>query len=504
MGTYLELEGISKFFGDFVANDKINLSVEKGTIHAIVGENGAGKSTLMSILSGIYQPDEGGIFINGKLMHFSSPTAASRAGIGMVYQEFMLFPELSVLDNIIMGYEQVSLACVVDYKRSRKAVEKICEEYSFNVPLNAKVSSLPVAMLQQIEIVKVLYHGAEIIIFDEPTSVLTPQGIQGLFKAFRSLTEKGKTILFITHKLQEVLQIADDITVLKDGCVVCRTKPEQTSEEELANAMVGRAVMLTANKIDKSIGEVLLDVKDLTVLGNDGKPKVKKVNFALHAGEIVGIAGIAGSGENELAAALFGLMPVYSGSICYKGTDIENKSCRERRCLGIGYVPQDRNAEGVNRNASLWENCMMGYHVAHPFRHKWFIDRKNIHSFTENVVKEYNVKASSIYSKASSLSGGNVQKLIVGREFLQQNSLLIIEDPTRGIDIGAIEFIWKKIEEIAASGTAILLVSHELNEVMEISDRILVMNDGHLLDAGKHGEKTAEQIGILMLKGQEA
>ena len=502
MGAYLELREISKFFGSFVANDKIDLYVEKGTIHAIVGENGAGKSTLMNVLSGIYSPDEGEILIDGQAKHFSSPIAASRAGIGMVYQEFMLFPELSVLDNIIMGYEKTSCPGVIDRKASEAAVEEICREYSFNIPLGVKVSLLPVAVLQQVEIVKVLYRGADIIIFDEPTSVLTPQGVAGLFKAFRSLTEKGKTLIFITHKLQEVLSIADSITVLKGGQVTGRTSPQQTTEQALARAMVGRDVMLCANKFDKTPGEVLLEVRDLVVLGDDGRPKVRSVNFQIRAGEIVGIAGIAGSGENELTSALFGLAPVHRGEIQFEGKRIEKLSTRERRKLGIGYVPQDRNAEGSNRGATLWENCMMGYYVAHPFQHKQIIDHKKIYGFTNRVIKDFQVKAASIFATVSELSGGNVQKLIVGREFSQDDKLLIVEDPTRGIDIGAIEFIWKKIEELAASGVAVLMVSHELNEVMEVSDRILVMNHGELIDAGRHGERTEEQIGLLMLGGQ--
>ncbi len=502
MEAYLELRQISKFFGDFIANDKIDLTVQKGTIHAIIGENGAGKSTLMNVLSGIYRPDEGGIYMDGKPVHFQNPTAANRAGIGMVYQEFMLFPDLSVLDNIIMGYEQTAVPSIISRKKSMQAVQKICKDYDFNVPLDEKVGTLPVAMLQQIEIVKVLYHGADIIIFDEPTSVLTPLGVEGLFRAFRALTSKGKTILFITHKLQEVLRIADEITVLKDGKVTSHTTPAESSEKDLARMMVGRDVLLSAEKQDKKTGEEVLAVKDLTVMGANGRPAVKKASFSVKAGEIVGIAGIAGSGESELISAIFGLMPSDSGEVLLCGRHIESLSARERRCAGIGYVPQDRNAEGSNANAPLWENCMMGYHVAHGFKSRIFIDHKQIFKFTEKVISEFSVKAGSIYSNASELSGGNVQKLIVGREFLQDNKLLIIEDPTRGIDIGAIEFIWKKIETLAASGVAILMVSHELNEVMEVSDRILVMNNGNLVEAGKHGELTEEEIGVLMMGGQ--
>lgn len=503
MEAYLELRGITKRFGPLVANRQISLQVQQGAIHAIIGENGAGKSTLMNVLSGIYQPDEGEIRIQGRLVRFHNPTAASRAGIGMVHQEFMLFPELTVLENIIMGYERMAVPGVISRKRSARAVREICERYHFNVPLEARAGTLPVAMLQQVEIVKVLYHGADIIIFDEPTSVLTPQGIEGLFDAFRALTQMGKTILFITHKLQEVLAVADAITVLKDGCVTCTTTPAGTDEKELARMMVGREVLLNAVKLDKTPGAETLRVEDLTVLDEKGKVRVDHVSFSVRAGEIVGIAGIAGSGESELIAALFGLTPAASGRILFQGTPIEGLSARQRRCLGIGYVPQDRNAEGSNRGAPLWENCMMGYHVAHGFPHRQIIDHKQIYGFTEAVVRSYCVKAASIFSPVSELSGGNVQKLIVGREFMQENCLLIIEDPTRGIDIGAIEFIWQKIEALSAAGVAILMVSHELNEVMEVSDRILVMNNGRLAEAGCHGERTEEQIGVLMMGGQQ-
>ena len=503
MQNYLELRQISKYFGDFVANDAIDLTVAKGSIHAIIGENGAGKSTLMNVLSGIYRPDGGSILIEGKAVRFANPTAAARAGIGMVHQEFMLYPELTVLENIIMGYEVTSAPGIISRKRSRKAVEDICKSYSFNVPLDEKTGAQPVAMLQQIEIVKVLYHGAEIIIFDEPTSVLTPQGIEGLFRAFRALTQKGKTILFITHKLQEVLAIADAITVLKEGRVSANTTPQAITEKELARLMVGRDVLLTAVKLPKTTGKDTLRVENLTVRSENGQEKVKQVSFCVRAGEIVGIAGIAGSGESELISALFGLTPAAGGHVYLNDQEITNTSVRERRCLGIGYVPQDRNAEGSNRGATLWENCMMGYHIAHGFPHKSIIDRAQIYGFTKDVVENYAVKAGSIFANVGSLSGGNIQKLIVGREFSQDNRLLIIEDPTRGIDIGAIEFIWKKIEALAATGVAILMVSHELNEVMEVSDRILVMNNGNLYDGGLHGEKTEEQIGVLMMGGQE-
>ncbi len=501
MQAYLELKGITKRFGKLTANNNIDLQVEKGTVHAIIGENGAGKSTLMNIISGIYQQDDGEVLIGGKVMRFRNATDANRAGVGMVYQEFMLFPEMSVLDNIMMGYEKLTVCGVIHRKKTRKAVEEICKTYGFDLPLDAMVSELPVSVLQQVEIVKILYRGAEILIFDEPTSVLTPQGVEGLFEAMRFLIQKGKTILFITHKLHEVLEIADRITVLKDGCVTGNTVPKETSKEKLASMMVGRTVVLEAEKLEKTAGDEVLHVEHLTVADERQRLRVKDVALSVRAGEIVGIAGVAGSGQVELVESLFGLQKQLKGKVAFCGNDISNATCRERRCMGIGYVPQDRMADGVNRDASIWENCMMGYHVAHGFHSKLLIDHKQAYGFADDVVEKYAVKTPSLQTHISSLSGGNVQKTIVGREFLQDNKLLIIQDPTRGIDIGAIEFIWKKIELLAASGVAVLLVSQELNEVMEVSDRILVMYDGGLYDAGRHGELTEQQIGLLMTGG---
>lgn len=503
MDSYLELKGITKTFGSLVANNTIDLSVQRGTVHAIIGENGAGKSTLMNIISGIHQQDEGDIFIAGKKKQFRNATDANKAGIGMVHQEFMLFSELNVLDNIMMGYEKLKTGGIINRKRTRQAVEEICKAYGFDIPLDAIVSELPVSLLQQVEIVKILYRGAEILIFDEPTSVLTPQGVEGLFDAMRFLISKGKTILFITHKLTEVLTIADNITVLKDGRVTGNTRPCDTSKEELASMMVGREVLLKAVKLDKKIGEEILHVRKLTVADENGGLKVKSADLYIRAGEIVGIAGVAGSGQVELVETLFGLQKQLSGTITYCGKDISLSTCRERRCMGIGYVPQNRMVDGANRDASIWENCIMGYHIARGFKSRALIDHKQAYSFADEVVRNFSVKTPSVQTKISALSGGNVQKTIVGREFMQSNRLLIIEDPTRGIDIGAIEFIWKKIEELAAHGAAVLLVSQELNEVMEMSDRLLVMYGGRLFDAGKRGELSEQQIGLLMTGGGE-
>ena len=506
--TILELKNITKRFGTLTANDNINFKLKKGTVHAIIGENGAGKSTLMNIISNIYKQDSGEIFLHGNKVHFKDPMDACRHGIGMVYQEFMLFDNLTVLENIMMGFEQKKAGVFLDKKKSREAIEEICETYHFHIPLDDYVANLPVSLLQQVEIVKVLYRGAEILILDEPTSILTPQGIEGLFQAIRFLVASEKTVIFITHKLKEVLAISDEITVLRSGTVVGSVRPQDVSEEQLANLMVGRDVLLTLEKQEKreekNSGIPVLDVENLTVKDSNGNVRVKNVSFSVQAGEIVGVAGVANSGQGQMVEAIYGLREAEEGSkILFKGKDITGYSCRQHRCEGIGYVPQDRLHDGVNVQAPIWESAIMGYHVAHGFKNPVLLDYEEINRFTGQILEEYAVKAPDQYARVGTLSGGNIQKLIVGREFSQKNSLLIIEDPTRGIDIGAIEFIWKKIVEIAASGVGILLISHELNEIMELSDRIIVMYDGRLFDGGKSKELSEEEIGFLMMGGAQ-
>lgn len=499
----LEAKHICKYFGSLTANDDVSLSVRRGTVHSVIGENGAGKSTLMNIISGIYKPNRGEIYVEGKQVVFRNPNDATKCGIGMVHQEFMLFPELTVLENLMMGYETKKYGGFLDKKRAAKDISEIAEKYGFSVPLEKRVSELPVSLLQQVEIVKVLYKGAEIIILDEPTSVLTPQGIEGLFRAIRYLTQQGKTVILITHKLKEVMEISDYITVLKNGVVTGNLRPEDTDEHGLANLMVGRQVLFNTKKPEKEIGEPILTVDHLTASGSDGAKKVKDVSFSVRKGEILGIAGVAGSGQGELIEAVFGLRMPSGGAITYKGEDITTATPRQKREKRIGYVPQDRISTGCNVNGSLVENCIMGYHVAHKFRIPWLIDRGEAASFTNDIVENYQVKVQDIQNKIGDLSGGNIQKTIVGREFIQNNDLLIIEDPTRGIDVGAIEFIWQKIIDIAAQGVSVLLVSHELGEVMELSDRILVMyNGGIAADLENTPELDEKTIGLYMLGGK--
>ena len=498
------MTGIRKTFGPLVANDDVDLLVRQGTIHAVIGENGAGKSTLMSILSGVQQADRGTIALEGRPIALRSPTDAVAHGIGMVYQEFMQYPGLTVLDNILMGYEQRK-GPFLDRRGARKRLEEICRRYRFQIPLDSPVEKLPVALLQQVEIVKLLYRDAGILILDEPTSVLTPQGIEGLIEALRSLKAQGKTILIITHKLKEVLAIADDITVLKDGRVTGRLPAAEADEAMLARLMVGREVMLQAeNNPPCRPGEELLRVEKLRVRDTAGVERVKGVDLVVRAGEIVGICGIAGSGETELVAAVVGLADAEKGSrILLKGEEVTGRSVADRRLRGMGYVPQDRNRMGVNRQGSLWETTLMGHHIASGLFRRPLLNKKAARRFSQGVVQDFGVKAQSVNSPVGSLSGGNVQKLVVGREFSDRYQLMVMEDPTRGIDIGAIEFIWKKILRYAAGGAGVLLVSHELNEVMQLSDRILVMHNGHLLELENGRSMTEKEIGLYMLGGAE-
>lgn len=502
MSTVIKLVNVTKKFGTLTANDGINLEIKAGTIHSIIGENGAGKSTLMNMLAGLLKPTEGEIYINGRRVEFENANEASRAGIGMVHQEFMLFPTLTVLENIMLGREPRRRGLLIDTEKARKEIEAICEKYHFSLPLDARIRDLPVSIQQQVEIVKVLYRGADIIILDEPTAVLTPQGVEGLFDALRFLVSMGKTIIFITHKLKEVLAISDYITVMKAGRVTGHVRPEDVDEETLARLMVGREVILKVNKHSRPQDEVVAEVQGLNVLGNDGLPKVRDVGFSIRKGEIVGVAGVAGNGQRELVEALFGLRRAESGRFLYKGQDVLSLSPREKRLLGIGYVPQDRLGVGTNTAAPIWENTLMGHHLAPAFKDKLWLDKQASFELAEEIVRNFDVRTPSIHNEVGHLSGGNIQKVVVGREFSQDNQLLIIEDPTRGIDVGAIEFIWKRIVEQAAAGVSVLLVSHELNEIISLSDRVLVLYDGRIVGEVEGEDINELSIGLLMTGGR--
>ena len=502
MAYAIEVKNITKVFGNLTANDSINLTIEKGSVHAIVGENGAGKSTLMNIVTAIHRPDAGEIYLNGSRVEFKNPMDATRHGIGMVHQEFMLFKDFTVWENIITGFEERWFGIFVSAQKNRKKIDEICKKYNFDIPLDAVVNNLPVAVLQQVEIAKTLYRGADIIILDEPSAVLTPQGVEGLFEAIRSLKEMGKTIIFISHKLKEVFRIADRISVMRAGKLVNTVLPGEINEQQLANMMVGNEVILKAQKLPCNPREVLLSINNLNVTDSKGVKRLKEVSLKVHAGEIVGIAGVAGSGQQQLIEAIIGLRTPDAGSnIKLLGDNVSGASVRERRCLGMSYVPPDRLSEGVNSDGDVWENAIMGYYIVKGFSSKIWLKRRETDKFTKEIIDQYSVKVQNINNNIRSLSGGNIQKLIVGREFSQDSRLLIVADPSRGIDVGAIEFIWKKIIELAASGVGVLLISHDLNEVMELSDRILVMYNGIMQPAGTHGELSEYDIGYIMMGG---
>ncbi len=484
------------------ANDDISLSVKKGSIHAIIGENGAGKSTLMNILSGVVEPTNGDIILNGKKRAFKNAVDASTAGIGMVQQEFMLFPGLSVLENIILGDEPVKNKFFMDLSKSEEKIKSICKEYGFNFDLYANIDDLPVVLQQQVEIVKVLFREAEIIILDEPTAVLPPQEIEGLFKAMRFLIAQGKTILFITHKLKEVLEISDTITVMKLGKVVGHIDTKDATESILTNMMVGRNVMLQIEKnpkINKS--RQVLSCENLTVIGNSGNEKVKNISFSLHEGEILGIVGVAGNGQAELVEAITGTRG-YTGSIKMDNVQVKQLDSRSNRFAGMGYVPQDRNIVGSSPESNLVDNSIMGGHLKRFKKYNYLMDYQEGRRYTNEIINKYKVKAQDYNDFASSLSGGNLQKLIVGREFSQNNHVLIIEDPVRGIDVGAIEFIWNEIvRQVEEEKVSVLLITYDLNEAMTLSDRILVIYDGEIRTELYNADFDERLIGFNMLGG---
>lgn len=502
MAEILELKNIYKYYGTFAANQDISLKVKKGTVHAIVGENGAGKSTLMNIIAGVSRPSSGEICLNGHRVSFRDANDANRSGIGMVQQEFMLFDRLSVLDNIIMGYEDRKQRFFINKKESAEKIKKICEEYGFHFELNVLVRDLPIAVQQQVEIVKVLFRKADIIILDEPTAVLPYQEIQGLFKAIRYLISQGKTVLFITHKLKEVLEISDTVTVMKNGRISGEISAKEASEVSLTNMMVGREVILTLDKKGKRGDKTVLYVSHLKVKDDRNIPRVKDLSFELKEGEILGIVGVSGNGQNELVEAITGLKAYESGVIQLQGETLSAGSARDNRLRHMGYVPQDRIGVGSSLTSTLVENCMMGYHLTHLKKHGCLMDYGRAGAFSNHIIETYNVKAQSNKALAGSLSGGNLQKLIVGREFSQGNQVLIIEDPTRGIDIGSIEFIWKEIQnQVENERVSVLLITYDLTEAMTLSDRILVMYDGRIhkeLSGPAYDEK---EIGMYMMGG---
>ncbi len=495
----LELKEISKGFPGVVANDHISLTVEPGEIHALLGENGAGKTTLMNILYGLYHADEGEILIDGKPVRFGSPGDAIAAGLGMVHQHFMLVPVFTVTENIMLGVESTrGRFGLLDRATARRQVTEISERFGLEIPPDAVIEELPVGVQQRVEIVKALYREAEILILDEPTAVLTPQETEELFRVMRSLKEAGKSIIFITHKLKEVLAIADRITVLRRGRVVGTTTPQETTEAELAAMMVGRTVMLQVAKEPSKPGEPVLQVADLMVRDDRGHLAVDGVSFEVRAGEIVCVAGVQGNGQTELVEALTGLRRASAGSIRILGTEVTHASVHDVLEAGVGHVPEDRLRDGLIVEFSIADNLLLDQYDVAPFA-SWIVrnDREVLRAAEERA-RSYDIRTPSVLQAASTLSGGNQQKVIVAREFSRPIHLLIASQPTRGLDVGSIEYIHARLVAKRDEGVAVLLVSPELDEVLALADRIAVMYRSRIVAILPAGAASREELGLLM------
>jgi simple sugar transport system ATP-binding protein len=478
----LELKGITKRFGTLVANDAIDLVVESGQIHSLLGENGAGKSTLMNVLYGLYKADEGQILLDGKPAEFAGPGDAMAAGIGMVHQHFMLIPVFTVAENVALGHEPTKRGGVLDLDAARALVRKISDRFGFDVDPDALVEDLPVGVQQRVEIIKSLARDAKVLVLDEPTAVLTPQETDELMEIMRGLAKSGTSIVFITHKLREVKAVADKITVIRQGRVVGEAKPS-TETAELASMMVGRDVGL---KVDKKIadpGKVVLSVSDLSVLDDRDQRAVDHVSFEVRAGEILAIAGVQGNGQTELAEAILGLRALHSneGDISISGSSVRGKSVRSILEKGVGYVPEDRQKNGLISEFSIAENLMLNGSFTKPYANGFGIAFATRARLAEERVKEFDVRTTSALTPAGKLSGGNQQKVVLARELSREVDLLIVSQPTRGVDVGSIEFIHERLVEERNAGKAVLLISTELDEVLALADRIAVMYRGRIV-----------------------
>lgn len=500
MTAVVEMLGITKRFPGIVANDGINLVLEQGEIHALLGENGAGKSTLMNILFGIYQPDEGTIAVRGQKVKITDPNMANRLGIGMVHQHFMLVEQFTVTENIVLGSE-VRRGPFLNMQAAEKRVAELSKKYGLDVDPKARIEDISVGMQQRVEILKTLYRGADILIFDEPTAVLTPQEITELIQIMRNLVKEGKSIIFITHKLKEIMAISDRVTTIRRGKYIGTVKTSDTDPDRLANMMVGREVTFAVDKKPAVPGEVVLAVNNVEALSNRGVKALNGVNLEVRAGEILGVAGVEGNGQSELIEVLTGLRKVTSGKITLLGNEIGSHSPREISESGIGHIPEDRHKRGLVLDYSVADNMVLNTYFKQPFSKSGRLQFSNISKHARKLIELFDVRTPSEHTLARSLSGGNQQKAIIAREVDSDPQLLIAAQPTRGLDVGAIEFIHKKLVEQRDKGKAVMLLSLELDEIMNLSDRIAVIYEGRIVGVVDRKDVTETDIGLMMAGG---
>jgi general nucleoside transport system ATP-binding protein len=499
----VELHGITKRFPGVVANRDIDIVVRRGHVHAIVGENGAGKSTLMKILYGMQRPDEGTISVDGGPVTFATPGDAIDAGVGMVHQHFMLADNLTVLENVVLGSEPTR-AGVLDFGAARRRIKEISDSYGLDVEPDVMVEDLGVGARQRVEILKVLYRGAKILILDEPTAVLVPQEVDELFDNLRELKNEGLTVLFISHKLDEVLRVADEITVIRRGTTVATVEPGKVIARQLAELMVGSELPTPETRESTVTDRVVLTGEGITVRAPDGRALIEALSFVIHGGEVLGIAGVEGNGQAELVEAVLGMRPLVSGTIRLGAEDITTWSTRRRREHGIGYIPEDRQRHALLLDAPLWENRMLGHQTQPPNAKGPWVDRAGARKDTERIIEQYDVRTPSIDVLAASLSGGNQQKLIVGREMSGEPSVLIASHPTRGVDVGAQAAIWDHIRAARRKGLAVLLISADLDELIGLSDAIKVILRGRFVADVDPSTVTPESLGSAMTGAGEA
>ena len=507
MEYVVEMLNIRKEFPGIVANDNITLQLRKGEIHALLGENGAGKSTLMGILFGMNQPDKGVIKVRGKEVKITNPNVANDLGIGMVHQHFKLVENFTVTQNIVLGCEpKILFGLGMDLNKAAKRIEELSKQYELNVDPNAKIENISVGMQQRVEILKMLYRDADVLILDEPTAVLTPQEIDELIKIMKNLINEGKSIIIITHKLKEIKAAADRCTVIRRGRYIGTVDVKTTSEAEMAKMMVGREVSFKVNKKPAKPGDVVLDIKNLSVKNNKKVLGLKDFSIDVRAGEIVGIAGVEGNGQSELIEAITGLRKSESGTINFKNKDITRESIRNRINSGIAHIPEDRHKRGLVLDYTIEENMVLEVYDKKPFSNKGLLNKKEIKKYAEKIIDEFDVRSGEgAESIARSLSGGNQQKAIIGREIELNPELLIAAQPTRGLDVGSIEYIHKRLVEQRDSGKAVLLVSLELDEILNVSDRIAIINNGELIGVVNADETNENEVGLMMagIKGGE-